>query len=79
MTAAAQLRHPRGTIDGDRQDRPARHLTASHGVSWPAQALAAHSGVDVPAPGLEWSTDMVHRVPTGRPWLNEKALQANGF
>jgi hypothetical protein len=28
---------------------------------------------------LEWSTGMVHSAPTRPPWLDRKALQANGF
>lgn len=72
---------PGGTTDRGRQDRlPIIHQLRQDGVSWPAQALAAQGGVVVPAIlRLEWSTDMVHSVPTRPPWLDRKALQDKGF
>lgn len=73
---------PGGTTDRGRQDRlPVIYQLRQDGVSWPAQALAAEGGVGLPAipRRLEWSTVMVHSALTRPPWLNRKALQANGF
>jgi hypothetical protein len=73
---------PGGTTDRGRQDRlPVIHQLRQDGVSWPAQALAAQGGVGVHAipRRLEWSTVMVHSASTRPPWLDRKALQANGF
>jgi hypothetical protein len=81
-SATARLHIPGATTDGGRQAAlPVIYQLRQDGVSWPAQALAAQGCVGVPAilRRLEWSTVMVHSAPTRPPWLDRKALQANGF
>jgi hypothetical protein len=61
---AAPLPSGYTTPGGHDRPRPVIYQLGQDGVSWPAQALAAH-GVGVPAiPRLEWSTVMVHNALT---------------
>jgi hypothetical protein len=82
-SATARLHHPR---EHDRPGPsgpalPVIYRLRQDRVSWPTQALAAQGGVGVPAipRRLAWSTVMVHSRTIRPPWLDRKALQANGF
>jgi hypothetical protein len=88
MTAArstlwgpAAERLPRGTTDRGRQDRVPVTRFSKMDSRKPAQAWPPRASLVCPTipRRLEWSTAMVHSVPTRPPWLLAKALQANGF